>query len=75
MIFGDYLQFHSESIEKMAGESQSTEKSVNPHQVKIDGVKLKGTNNFKMWMCEVMDALTTSNFEDTTIERKAGGDF
>ena len=53
------------SIEKMDGESQSTVKSVNPHPMKIDVVKFNGTNNFGMWRCEVMDALTASNLEDT----------
>jgi len=24
-----------------------------------------GKNNFRMWRCEVMDELTTSNLEDT----------
>ena len=49
----------------MAGESQSTAKSVNPHPIKIDVVKFDGTKNFGMWRCEVMNALTTSNLEDT----------
>ena len=40
-------------------------KSVNSHPLKIDVVKFDGTNNFRMWRCEVMDALTTSNLEDT----------
>jgi len=40
-------------------------KTVNPHPMKIDVVKFDGMNNFRMWRCEVMDALTTSNFEDT----------
>ena len=48
----------------MAGESQFTVKSVNPHPMKIDVVKFNG-KNFDMWRCEVMDALTTSNLEDT----------
>ena len=33
--------------------------------MKIDVVKFDDTNNFEMWRCEVMDALTTSNLEDT----------
>ena len=49
----------------MAGESQSTVKSVNPHSMKIDVVKFDGTNNFGIWRYEVMDALTISNLEDT----------
>ena len=49
----------------MAGESHSTVKSVNSHLMKIDVVKFEGTNNFRMWRCEVMDPLTVSNLEDT----------
>jgi len=33
--------------------------------MKIDVVKFDGKNNFGMWRCEVMDALTVSNLEDT----------
>ena len=33
--------------------------------MKIDVIKFEGTNNFGMWRCEVMDALTTSNLKDT----------
>ena len=55
----------------MAGDSTSTVKSVNPHPLKIDAVKFDGKNNFKMWRCEVMDALTASNLEDTLrLEKK-----
>jgi len=32
--------------------------------VKIDVVKFDGTNNFEMWSCEVIDALTISDLED-----------
>jgi len=49
----------------MAGESQSTVKSVNQYPMKIDMVKFDGKNNFGMWRCEVMDALMASNLEDT----------
>jgi len=28
-------------------------------------VKFDGKDNFDMWRCEVMDALTASNLEDT----------
>jgi len=38
---------------------------MNPHLMKINVVKFDGTNNFGMWRCEVMDALATSNLEDT----------
>ena len=34
-------------------------------------VKFDGTNNSGMWRCEVMDALTTSNLEDTTLKEKS----
>ena len=58
-----------ESIEKMAGESTSV-RSINPHP-RIDVVKFNGTNSFGMWRCEIMDALTTSNLEDTLrLEKK-----
>ena len=34
-------------------------------------MKFNGKNNFGMWRCEVMDALTTSNLEDTLrLEKK-----
>ena len=46
-------------------------KSVNPHPLRIDVVKFDDKNNFGMWRCEVMDALTASNLEDTLrLERK-----
>ena len=49
----------------MAGDSQSAVKSVNHLPTKIDVVKFDGTNNFGMWRCEVMDALTASNLKDS----------
>jgi len=49
----------------MARDSSSTVKTMNPHSLKIDMVKFDGRNNFGMWRCEVMNALTTSNLEDT----------
>jgi len=49
----------------MAGDSTSMVKTMNPHPLKIDVVKFDGKNNFGMWRCEVMDALTASNLEDT----------
>ena len=52
------------SVEKMAGDSKSMVKSVNPHPLRNDVVKFDGKNNFGMWRCEVMNALTTSNLED-----------
>ena len=55
----------------MAGESTLMVKSVNPHPLRIDVVKFDGKNNLGMWRCEVMDALTTSNIEDTLrLEKK-----
>jgi len=49
----------------MVGESQSVIKSLNQHPMKINVVKFDGKNNFGMWRCEVMDALTASNLKDT----------
>jgi len=34
---------------------------LNPHPMKIDVVKFDGTNNFRMWRCEVIDTLTVIN--------------
>ena len=67
-----YLKYcFEESVEKMAGDSTSTMKSVNPHPLRFDVVKFDGKNNFGIWRCEVMDALTTSNLEDTLrLEKK-----
>ena len=46
-------------------------KFMNLHPMRIDVVKFNGTNNFGMWRCEVMDALTASNLEDTLrLEKK-----
>ena len=33
-------------------------------------VKFDGKNNFGMWRCEVMDALTVSNLKDTLLLEK-----
>ena len=53
----------------MAGENTSV-KSMYPHP-RIDVVKFNGTNNFGMWRCEVIDALTVSKLEDTLrLEKK-----
>ena len=55
----------------MAGDSTSTVKPMNPHQLRIDVVKFDGKNNFGMWRCEVMDALIASNLENTLrLEKK-----
>ena len=55
----------------MAGGSTSTVKIMNSHPLKIDVVKFDGKNNFRMWRCEEMDALMTSNVKDTLqLEKK-----
>ena len=55
----------------MAGECTSTVKSMNPHLLRIDVVKFDSKNNLCMCRCEVMDALTISNLEDTLrLEKK-----
>ena len=60
-----------ESVEKMVGDSTSAVKFVNPHSLRIYVVKLDGKNNFSMRRCKVIDALTTSNLEDTLrLEKK-----
>jgi len=59
------------TIEKMAEDSTSVMKSMNPHPLKIDVVKFDGKNNFGKWRCEVMNALTASNLEGTLrLEKK-----
>jgi len=46
--------------------SSSVVKNIqNYHHIKIDGVKFDGTNNFRLWRCEVLDALNAQNLEDT----------
>jgi len=53
----------------MAGETTSV-RFMNPHP-RIDVVKFNGMNSFGMWRCEVMDAMTASNLEDTLrLEKK-----
>ena len=55
----------------MTRDKTSTVKSMNRYQLKIDVVKFDGKNNFRMWRCEIMDALTTSKLEDTLqLEKK-----
>ena len=49
----------------MAADNTSMVKFMNPHPLRIDVVKFNSKNNFGMWRCEVMDALTASNLEDT----------
>ena len=48
----------------MDRDNQFAVRSVNHHPIKIDVMKFDGTNNFELWKCEVMEALTTSNFDD-----------
>ena len=45
-------------------------KTVNSHELKIDVVKFDGMNNFDMWRCEMMDALTASNLKDSLLCEK-----
>ena len=60
----------------MAGDSTSTVKFMNPHPLKIDVVKFDGMNNFGMWRCEMMDALTASNMKNSLLfEKKIKGDL
>ena len=49
----------------MAEKSQPAVHTVNSHPSKIDVVKFDDMNNFDMWRREVMNALTTSNLEDS----------
>jgi len=46
----------------MAGDSTSTVKSMNPHLLRFYVVKFDGKNNFGIWKCKVMNALTTLMF-------------
>ena len=58
-------------MKKIAGDSTSMMKFVNPHPLRIDVVKFDDKNNFSMWRCKVMDELTTSNLKDTIqLEKK-----
>ena len=34
------------------------------HHTKIDVVEFDGINNFRLWICEVLDALNAQNLED-----------
>jgi len=56
-----------DSLENMAEVNQLMMKIVNIHHSKKDVVKFDGTNNFGIWRCEVMDALTASNLEDSLL--------
>ena len=38
-------------------------KTMNPHPLKMDVVKFNSKNNFDIWRCEVIDALTISNLK------------
>ena len=60
----------------MAEDSTSVMKSMNPHPLKIDVVKFDGKNNFGIWRCEIMDALTASNLKGTLrLEKKRDSTF
>jgi len=59
----------------MAEINQSTMKTVNIHQSKIDVVKFEDTNNFIMLRCEVMDALTISDLEYSLLYDKKLGEI
>jgi len=55
----------------MTGDSIFMMKIINSLPLKIEVVKFDDKNNFEMWRCEVMDALTASNLEDTLwLEKK-----
>ena len=54
----------------MAENSQLAVKTMNIHQSKIDVVKIDDMNNFGLWRCEVMDALTVPNLEDALLLQK-----
>ena len=54
-------------LEEIVKVNQSTVKTVNIHQSKIDVLKFDGKNNFGMWRCKVIDALTASNLEDALL--------
>ena len=54
-MFPNYIE---DLVKEMAEESTSI-RTMNPHP-RIDVVKFNGTNNFGMWRCEMMDALTAS---------------
>ena len=54
----------------MVGDSISIVKIMNPHPLKINVIKFDGKNNFGMWRCEMMDALTASKLENTRLLEK-----
>jgi len=37
----------------------------NYHHIKIDVMKFDDTNNFRLWRCEVLNALNAQNLKDT----------
>ena len=37
----------------------------NVHHMNIDVMKFDDSNNFKLWICDLMDALNERNLEDT----------
>ena len=48
----------------MVGDIQSSVKYASHLLTKIEVMKFDGTNNFKIWRCEVMDTLMVSNLEE-----------
>jgi len=65
LLSDKFPQLYCDSLETMAEVNQSTVKTVNIHQLKIDVMKFDGTNNFDMWRYEVMDALTALKLEES----------
>ena len=54
-------------LAEMAENSQPVVNTMNSHLLRIDVVKFDSMNNFDMWRCEVMDALTVSNLENSLL--------
>ena len=59
-----FLHCFKESTEEIE-DSQSSVIFVSHLPTKIDIVKFDSTNNYGKWRCEMMDALMTSNLEDS----------
>ena len=55
----------------MDEDSQSSVKFVSHLLTKIDVVKFDDTNNFEMWTCEVMDALTHQTSKTLYVWKKS----
>ena len=66
VILASLVEFGVEMAEET---SESTDSFIvktiqNYHDIKIDVVKFDRTNNFRLWRCEVLDALNAQNLED-----------